>query len=106
MAQTRFQQFLARGYQEHGQRFTPPEGDAFIDAYNKGDTYRIKVVTVLDKKTRWERWGYVGITTGWKPAFLLMKRFGQMGSSDTLSPAWDKVVDSKWWKPRRQRRSK
>jgi hypothetical protein len=52
----------------------------------------------------WGRWGYVGLTTGWRPAFLLMKRRGQVGSSDLLNPQRDKIVNSKWLTEKKRRR--
>jgi hypothetical protein len=35
--------------------------------------------------------GYIGITTGWKPVFLLMRRVGDYGSSWTIGKD-DKVI--------------
>jgi hypothetical protein len=95
---TRFEEFCMRGFKTHGQKFVPPRGDEFIDAYNKGDTFRIKV-----QCDNWARWGYVGLTTGWRPCFLLMLRRGQHGSSDTLNPLMDKVINTKWLKEKRRK---
>lgn len=47
----------------------------------RGDTYRVKVDFGYDKPV----WGYVGVTSGWKPVFLLMRRRGQIGSHETLN---------------------
>lgn len=97
---TRFEEFCKRGEQLHGDKFRPPKGDAFIDAYNKGPNFRIKVRTVYGKGEVEERWGYVGLTTGWVPCFLLMRSTRSRGSSDTLERGRDAVVDCKWIKER------
>jgi hypothetical protein len=104
LSRTRFQQYVYERYMEHGQRFNPPTDETFIDAFNKGDMFRVKVVTMIDGKAHWPRWGYVGITTGWSPAFLLMKRRGAHGSSDLLNPLVDKVVETKWLNERPRKR--
>ena len=42
--------------------------------------------------------GYVGVTTGWKPCFLLMNNTRSMGSSDTLSDKDEIVGTVKKWR--------
>lgn len=93
---TRFEEYCARGVQRHGDRFKVPTGAAFIDAFNKGPEYRVKVRTVFASGDVHERWGYVSATTGWAPAFLLMHRRGAHGSSDLLYDGRDEIIDAKW----------
>lgn len=52
---------------------------------------RVKVRTEYPSGHVHERTGIVGITTGWKPAFLLRARTSAHGSSDVLG-AGDKIV--------------
>ena len=55
---------------------------------------RVEVRTVLEDGTVLDRSGWVGITTGWRPAFLLMRRANDTGSSDVLK-ASDVILDVK-----------
>lgn len=97
---TAFEIYCQRKRQEYGEKFVPPTGQEFIAAFNLGSNYRIKVETKYDTET-WVRWGYVGITTGWQPCFLLMHSVRAYGSSDTLDPVRDIVVDYHWLRERR-----
>lgn len=54
----------------------------FVPAFERGDTYRVKVDFGYGEKPVW---GFVGVTSGWKPSFILMRRRGQHGSSEILS---------------------
>ena len=80
---TRFEEYCNRQRQRHGAEFVPPTDTRFIYAYNKGEHYRVKVLTCYGAE-RFMRWGYVALTTGHKPSFMLMRRRGQHGSSDLL----------------------
>lgn len=61
--------------------------EGFWPYFTSGE--RVKVVNVADGSA--PRFGTVGITTGWKPAFLLMHRSNAVGSSDLLGPN-DRVI--------------
>jgi hypothetical protein len=84
---------LARGRQEHGARFDSSDLDAahpsLVEAYESGQ--RVRVVTTFDNGETFERTGVVSMTTGWRPAFLLMHRSNARGSWDVLGPR-DRVV--------------
>lgn len=78
---------IAAKQREYGDKFDASDlNPNFVNHFNHGDTRRVKV------KFPWNDangnpeiiWGYVSITTGWKPVFLLMRRRGQVGSSITL----------------------
>jgi hypothetical protein len=99
---TRWQEFIARGERQYGPHFRPPEGAEFIEAFNKGEEFRVLVRAVYPLGDIYQRWGYVSATTGWEPAFMLMKRRGVHGSSDLLDPKRDKIVDYKWLKDKRR----
>ena len=79
-----YQDMLERRQHEHGAKFDPADlAPQFIRFYESGQ--RIEV------KTPWgdlER-GYVGVTTGWKPAFLLVHRRSDSGSSTLLSHEYE-----------------
>lgn len=89
---TRFEEYCQRQRATHGERFSPPRIPALIDAYNKGRSYRIKVRTTYASGEKRERWGFVGVTTGWSPAFILMRSTRAFGSSDLLSDR-DEIID-------------
>ena len=79
---TRYQMYVAMKTDEYGSRFDNSDlAEQFISHYNFGQSRRIKVLFPWGEIV----WGYVGITTGWKPAFLLMRRVGQYGSSLLLN---------------------
>ena len=95
---TRFECYCERQRAVHGARFEAPTDARWIQAYNAGERYRIKVLTRYpnsDEVT--ERWGYVALTTGWAPSFMLMRRRGQRGSSDLIDSR-DELVAAKWIK--------
>lgn len=74
-----FEEYLARKLRHYGTKFDTSDLDKrFIPFYNSGQ--RIKV----DFGHGEVRSGTVGITTGWKPTFLLMLRKNSLGSSWTL----------------------
>jgi hypothetical protein len=74
------------------QQLTPAQKDAqrdnsgldnrFDEAYRTGE--RIEVVYQWGETTEKKR-GYVGITTGWKPVYILLNNTRSMGSSDILN---------------------
>jgi hypothetical protein len=92
---TKFEEYCARKRAEYGDKFVPPSGREFIDAFNKGERYRVQVRTLWDGHSH-TRWGFIGVTTGWQPCFLLMRNVLQRGSSDTLTPGRDQVIDWHW----------
>jgi hypothetical protein len=85
-----FTQYLARAKARHGERFSDAElWPQFRSWYETGQ--RIRVRTIHADGSTFERTGVVGITTGWRPAFLLIHRSNARGSWDTLG-AQDEVV--------------
>jgi hypothetical protein len=90
----RYHDFVQRQKAKHGDMFSEENLNRnFISAYNNGDTFRVLVDLGYDKPV----WGYIGVTTGWKPCFLLMRRRGQHGSSDTINKEC-KILKTKWIK--------
>jgi len=64
---------------EHGAKWDPSDlSMKFVKAFNTGERIRVKVYGEV--KT-----GTVGVTTGWKPVFLLMARKNCFGSSVLLT---------------------
>lgn len=60
---------------------------------NGSGTMRIYLVTTYTDGSQWHRTGDVGKTTGDRPAFLLMGRFSDIGSSDLLTAStWTNTV--------------
>jgi hypothetical protein len=74
-----FTEYLTRKRAEYGERFDPSELDPRFAPY-LGTQTRIKVETCGTVKT-----GTVGVTTGWRPVFLLMHNRRCVGSSWTLT---------------------
>ncbi len=86
MNMNRYQMFLARKDAEYGIEFDDSNlASKFVPYFNSGK--RIKVLT-SDGRTLY---GTVGVTTGWKPVFLLMRNSNRVGSSDLLSDS-DRIV--------------
>ena len=81
-----YQEFITRKQREHGEKFDPSDlNPAFIPFYESGK--RITVEFFYDETRR----GTIGVTTGWKPCFLLMLRRDSRGSSHTIGKN-DKVL--------------
>lgn len=85
---TRFEEYIERKRAQYGDKFDEtdllPQFRPFFDS---GE--RIRVSTQYEEP--YVRTGTVGVTTGWRPAFLLMHRSNAHGSSDLLGPR-DKIV--------------
>jgi hypothetical protein len=89
---TRFEQRVQRGLAQHGDKWDASELEdrpAFVAWFNDGR--RIKVRWTSESGETYERTGRVSTTTGWKPAWILMHRSSDHGSSDVLGPR-DEVV--------------
>jgi hypothetical protein len=81
-----FQSYITRKEKEFGDKFDPSDlALHFVKYYESGE--RIEIKTAYGEVKR----GRIGITTGWKPVFLLMSRRNTIGSSETLS-RHDKVL--------------
>jgi hypothetical protein len=79
---TRRERWLADKQIQYGDRFdTSRLAPQFWEAFDRGDTFRVLVQPPYNEKPTW---GYVGVTTGWCPTFLLIRCRGQIGSSYTL----------------------
>ena len=75
-----YDDYLARGRARYGDRFDSSHlAPQFVAYYNSGQ--RIVVDLGYDEPSR----GYVGVTTGWCPSFLLLNNTRSSGSSYLLS---------------------
>lgn len=75
-----YQQWLDKKHAQYGTRFDSSALDPrFIRYYESGQ--RVRVTTCGMTIT-----GTVGVTTGWKPCFLLMRTSRSLGSMWTLGP--------------------
>lgn len=73
-----YQEFLSRRKDEFGAKFNTDDlNPAFIPFFESGE--RITVDFGYEKKR-----GIIGVTTGWKPCFLLMLTKRSLGSSYTI----------------------
>ena len=80
-----YREFCERGRQQYGSKFDTRDLDPkFIPYYESGQ--RIKVESFHATAC-----GTVGVTTGWRPVFLLMRRTTAKGSSYTLGKT-DRIV--------------
>jgi hypothetical protein len=74
-----FRQYIARKMDEYGSKFDPSAlNPEFVKYYDSGE--RIEV-----SDGEYTRRGTVGVTTGWRPSFLLMCRINSLSSSDCIS---------------------
>lgn len=81
-----YRDFIARKRKEYGERFDASDLDPRFIPYFHSDV-RIKVETCGKILT-----GTIGVTTGWRPAFLLMLRSSSHGSSWLLSRPSDRIL--------------
>lgn len=80
-----FNDYLNRKKQEYGEKFDPSNlNKDFIQYYENQE--KITVDFGYEKKR-----GRIGITTGWKPCFLLMLTVRSIGSSYTIGKT-DKII--------------
>lgn len=87
---TKFEAFLARKGREFGERFDRSALDPrFVSAYNTG--LRIRVRSSHGE----EKTGTVGVTTGWKPVFILLANSRSRNSGDVLGPG-DRITAVKF----------
>ena len=83
---TRYADYIQRKRREFGDRFSTSDlAPEFVEHFNTGARVRVRF------SYGEERTGTIGVTTGWRPCFLLMSRKTDHGSSDTLSTR-DRVV--------------
>lgn len=86
----KFADWRRQAQAKHGDRLSTSDlAVGFIYYFENGD--RIKVRTTYPSGEVYERSGTVGITTGWRPVFLLMHRSNAHGSSDVLN-AKDQII--------------
>lgn len=76
---TEIEQYVQRAKREHGEQFDPSTlAPKFAPFLRTGQRIRVQTGEFI-------RTGTVGVTTGWRPAFLLMHRSSDHGSWDVLS---------------------
>lgn len=76
---------LTRGQQTHGIKFSPEDlSEKFVPYYNSGQRIEVEFPDGTIKR------GTVGVTTGWKPIFILMLTKRSRGSSWSLHDS-DKI---------------
>ena len=94
-----YERYVTRKQHEYGTQFCPPSREevARFGPYLGDRNVRVTVSRTFESGETETRTGYIGITTGWKPAFLLISRINSTGSSDVLS-AKDVIVATR---PRR-----
>jgi len=75
-----YEYYLSTKKREWGEKFDPSGLDPrFIRYFRTGQRIRVKTCGMILT-------GTVSATTGWKPAFLLMRRSNSLGSPWTLGP--------------------
>jgi hypothetical protein len=80
---SRFSSYIARKTEEYGDKFDASDlSNDCIPHYNAGELRRVKVEWP-DGTTQW---GRIGVTTGWRPTFILLRDRRAVSSSVTLSP--------------------
>ena len=87
---TKYDDLVARKQREHGDKFdTSDLAPQFVPYFNGGERVRVRF------SHGEELTGTIGVTTGWKPAFLLMRTSRSTGSPYTLGKD-DEVVAVKF----------
>lgn len=84
-----YDDLLRRGRARHGERFDPSALEtSFVRWYESGDRIKVEYVIPGDpgKGDILTAYGTVGVTTGWRPAFLLMRSANARGSSYVIGP--------------------
>lgn len=77
----KFDEWKRRQCAVHGEKFDTSDMPAkFVLYYESGER-----IQVTDERTGYTRRGYVGITTGWRPAFILLPRINSVSSGDVLT---------------------
>jgi hypothetical protein len=79
---TKYEEYCARKRQQYGARFVPPPTPEFVRYFNTGERVRVRFGYASEPE---ELTGTIGITTGWRPVFLLMRTTRSLGSPWTLS---------------------
>ena len=83
-----YKELLERREKEHGKKFDSSElAKQFIPYYENGQRIKVQMHGMSEQLT-----GTIGVTTGWKPAFLLMRSSRSTGSTWTLSKK-DKIIE-------------
>ena len=80
---SKYQESIERGKIQWGEKFDPSELEECnptLQHYFNGP--RVKITTTYKDGETYTRTGRIGRTTGWRPAFLLMHRSSDSGSSD------------------------
>lgn len=76
-----FSEFLTRKRAEHGPSFDHTDLNLrFVRFFESGERIRVKIGSEVLT-------GTVGVTTGWRPTFLLLLYATSAGSSTTLGPS-------------------
>lgn len=76
-----------------GIKFTEPAESAYWGYYmSEGKSWRVEVRLKYGERIR----GYITLTTGWSPAFMLLQKTNSRGSWITLGPD-DEIVRA-WWR--------
>lgn len=79
----KYDEFIQRKRLEYGDKFDSSDlNTLFIGAFNSQE--RITVLFQYGESTEVKR-GRIGVTTGWKPCFLLMLTKRSIGSSYTIN---------------------
>ena len=75
----RYEGFIARKAREYGDKFDHSDLDSVDVSIRTAYETRYRVRVASDDG--FERDGYIGVTTGWKPSFLLLWNRRSLGSS-------------------------
>lgn len=83
---TRYEEYIQRKQREFGDKFdTSDLAPEFIEYFNSGERIEVEFRSKLTREVYETKRGTIGVTTGWKPAFILMLRKTSRGSSHLLS---------------------
>jgi len=84
--ENRYKDFINRSVHRHGKKFNPSNLDKrFLKYYENGERIKVQYWDM-------EITGTVGVTTGWRPVFLLMRQSNSTGSQWTLENKEIKIL--------------
>ena len=94
---SKYNDYVQRGRKQHAEKFSEAGlARNFIGAFDSGERVTVAFCDGEGKVIGVER-GTVGVTTGWIPTFLLMRRSSDIGSSYTLSTK-DRITTIEEWR--------
>lgn len=89
---TKFKAYVRRKLEKEPRLSTVGLSEKFVQWFDRGQDYRIKIERGVNLK--YTEYGYVSISTGWQPVFLLVRSARSKGSTVCLEDS-DQIIGYK-----------